>query len=328
MARTLFKGRLWGLGNFGAVGLLVPAALVAAGGGFALQRTIIADDDGPAELALTTDRLSAPVYDCPDDPTVADVHNGDRVFAIGVHDELAGWLLIRNPIDPERQWWIEERYVTTDEPITGLPELGCDDPVPRPSSDGGKVDDDPEPSTTSTSPGAERDSQDDDPATTTTETGQTDPEGGSPTQPGPGTPTPTTVSPSPDPGPTPTTSPPTPTTAPDSTPPSLSVSRSAADVWESSPGLCLNRAKQSTISATFSDPSGIRSARATWSVGNHNESKDISSGSVSFGPYSYPTVPEGSPVPVSVTVTVTDNEGNTASRTVTITLHSSAECFG
>src|SRR5690606_16935839 len=107
------RGRLDDRGVASAVSLALVGSLLAGsvGVGFVAQRTVLADDgvDAPEGGAV-------PVHTCPGEPAVDALHPGDRVFATAVHDELDGWLRIRNPIAPDERWWIESRHVGTDAP--------------------------------------------------------------------------------------------------------------------------------------------------------------------------------------------------------------------
>lgn len=336
-----------GIGAFVVIGVLFPVVFGAAGG-FALQRAI-SDDGQPAAAELPANRFAAPVHDCPDDPRVADVHNGDRVFAIAVHDELDGWLLIRNPIDPTVRWWIESRHVSTDEAIDGLPQVGCGEPIPEREMD--EVTSASDETSTTTEPEAnaepeeDEEEEEDDESSTTSVAGQvTGTSGPASTTSSPDDRTTTTqvttttTRPRTRPTTTTTTTRPTTTTTrpttttttspPDTTGPSLSISRSPADIWEQFEGLCTGKAKSATLSATASDPSGVASVQATWSVGNHHESKSLTGGSASFGPYAYGTVAGGEQVSVQVTVTAVDGNGNSTVKSTSVTVHSADQCFG
>lgn len=327
-------------GAASALSLALAGSLLAGsvGVGFVAQRTVLAD-----EAVALPEGGAVPVHVCPGEPAVGALHPGDRVFATAVHDELDGWLRIRNPIAPDERWWIESRHVGTDAPTDELPATGCDDdgPATDPAELADAPDDEPTPDEpaegeveVALGPGEE-------PVDTVPGEGELPlppgvvpaPAPGFPApapSPTPGSPTPApTAPPRPGPGPTSPPPPPPPTTAaPDTTPPSLNVSRSQAAVWETSPGLCLGKPSSSVISANASDPSGISQLRATWSVGNHNESRSLLGGSTTFGPYAYPTIASNQQVDVVITVRATDGAGNTATRTTTVRLHSAAQCFG
>ena len=276
--------RGWGQRGAIQVAALVVAAGMAgaAGVGFAVQRLARSDDSsGSGGVAV-------PVYGCPGEGAVADVHAGDRVFAVGGHDELDGWLLIRNPVAPGERWWVEARYIDADAATGDLPAFDC---ATTPES----VDAPDVPGEVLPFPGA---------GAPTTQPGPSGGGGGG--SPGGGG------------GP-----------APDITGPSLNVSRNHADTWENYFNTPCPGPLQATIFATFSDPSGVASVRATWSIGNFNEDRNLAGGSTMFGPYNYLTIPDGSP-PVIVTIAVraVDNAGNATVRTTTIRVHSASECFG
>jgi hypothetical protein len=277
---------------FGQRGAIQVAAVVVATGvagvGFGVQRLAFSDD------ASGSGRVAVPVFGCPGEGAVTDVHAGDRVFAVGVHDELDGWLLIRNPVAPGERWWVEARYIDADGATGDLPAFDCaTTPVPADAPDvPGEVLPFPGVGAPTTQPGSP---------------GGGGGGGGGGGSPGGGG------------GP-----------APDTTGPSLNVSRNPTEIWETTVFVsCTGRPKQATIFASFSDPSGIASVRATWSVGNVNEDKDLAGGSTTFGPIPDSAIPDGGPpVVVTITVRAVDNAGNATVRTTTISVQPWTECFG
>lgn len=333
-------------GAIGFVGALVSASVLvaSAGVGFAVQRVVV--DDEPAALP-SVGRVPVPAHPCPGGPEVGTVHHGDRVFAVGVHEELDGWLLIRNPAIPTEQWWVEHRFVQTDGPTGDLPSVTCEG-TPVPTESGVDLAAGDVSSTTAPPPddvdGEESTTTEPEDLESTSATGpQSTSDPSAPNPPGPGTSSTTTTEPRSSttapsrrttttttrPPTTTTTRPPTTTTAAkDTSGPSLSVSRSAAEIWETEPGFCTGLAKASTISASATDPSGVASVRATWSVGNLNENKSLASGSAQFGPYPGDTVAHNAQETVIVTVTATDTAGNSTVRTTSIVVHHHVQCFG
>jgi len=111
------------------------------------------------------------------------------------------------------------------------------------------------------------------------------------------------------------------------------ASASPAQIWEQHPNLCSGQPKQSVISATATDPSGVTEMRATWTVGNFFEDEVMTGGATrttTMGPYPYLTVAEVWPYTedVTVTITATDGAGNTSQTTVVVTVTGAADCFG
>lgn len=295
-----------GAGGLGMVALLLPAVMAAGVGGFVLQRAV--SDDGAAAVELPDNRYAAPVLACPGDPAVSELHNGDRIFAIGVHDELDGWLLIRNPVDPSEHWYIESRWVTADTATDELPEVGCDDPVPVDDGDGSEVAVGPDDSTTTTDPNESTtttDPEDSDESTTTT-TGPTN------TTPGPTTPT--TQKPN-----TPTTQTTQTTAAPDTTQPTVgNLDRQHALIREpnNTGEFCdLGLPTSTIVSATVTDAGGLQSVTLRWSYGGHSWSTPMTLSNgvwrATLGPAPANIVTSGSSVNSNWSVRATDNAGNT-----------------
>lgn len=321
-----WKHKSWwerGAINLGAALGIGGLVVVGAGAGMGMQRTVLAADDDPGTGGFVNRRAAVPVFDCPGGAAVDTLHNGDRIFASAVHDELDGWLEIRHPNEPGRGFWIEQRFITPDESVGDLEEAPCvetevfygEPPTTTTSST----------TTTTTRPGQEPSDEPDDPG---------DPD--EPSQPGQ---TPTTQPSSGGGGNTATTQPSggsdgttTTTEAPDTTPPSLSVSRSQPEIWEQdSPGhglSCGTNPRSSLITANASDDSGISSLRIRWSVGNSNVNEEMSGSQKQFGPFPYLTIPDNTQQNVTITVTARDGAGNENTKNTTVLLHSTGQCFG
>ncbi len=142
--------------------------------------------------------------------------------------------------------------------------------------------------------------------------------------------TPPTTTPT---APTPTTPTPTvpttpATTPPDQTPPQLTVSRSAAGIWEAFTGITCPGPSNSIITATATDASGIASLRASWSFASIAHDEPMVGGQATFGPFAYTTIPDSTSVDVEITVTASDNAGNISTRTTIVRLNSAGLCFG
>jgi hypothetical protein len=274
----------WGyrIGQRGAIQLaaaVVAAGVVGAAGiGFGVQRLALSGDSSGSG------RVAVPVYGCPGEGAIADVHAGDRVFAVGVHDELDGWLYIRNPVAPGERWWVEARYIDADGATGDLPAFDCaTTPEPADAPDvPGEVLPPPGVGAPTTQPGSSGG-------------------GGGP--------------------------------APDTTGPSLNVSRNPTAIWEQNNlPLCIGSPMQATITANASDPSGVTSVRASWAFANVNENKPLGGGPstwfTTFGPFNYHTVPTLTEQLVTITVRAVDNSGNETVRTTTVLVHSADQCFG
>jgi len=113
-------------------------------------------------------------------------------------------------------------------------------------------------------------------------------------------------------------------TAADTTGPTISgVSANPNEIWETFPSLCGEMAKQSTITASASDPAGIASLTASWAFGPVNQTKNIPA---QFGPFPYLTVPDNTQPTITITITARDTHGNTRTATTTVVVHSAAQC--
>lgn len=288
--------------------------VVGAGAGMGMQRTVLASEDGPVATAgAVRGRGPVPVFACPGEDPVGSLHNGDRIFATGVHPDLDGWLRIRHPLEGQ-PLWIEARFVAADASAEGLPEVLCDEVTVTFAG---------EPTTTTSS------------STTTTRPGQEpsdDPDG--PDDPSEPAPTPTTQPSSGGGGggggssDTTTTQPSgggdattTTTEAPDTTGPSIgSLGASPSQIDEDgTAGNC--SPIKSTISVAVSDPSGIDSAAISWKVGDETGSKgmSVSGGTAStwVGDFPDDTIPPSPPyqAAVQLTITVHDGAGNQSTKT-------------
>jgi hypothetical protein len=86
--------------------------------------------------------------------------------------------------------------------------------------------------------------------------------------------------------------------------------------------------RQSVVSASASDPSGVASLTASWAFGSVNQTKNIPP-PAQFGPFPAGTVSGNAPYdhPITITITARDNRGNTSTATTTVTLTSIAQCF-
>jgi hypothetical protein len=250
---------------------------------------------------------AAPYHQCPGGEQLADFHRGDRVFAPGV-DASGEWVEVRSPVDMAARVWVEARFVTGDGPLDDLPVTDCLVPVAISAAA--------ESTTTSTTEAA----GDTTTSSTTTETT-----------------TGTTAPPA-----TGTTSPPaTGTTAPpDSTGPSIAgAAANPVSIWEED-GLGITcpggTARQATISATVTDPSGVATVTAGWSDpgGSQNVAMSASGGvySTTLGPYAAGAWDPASTDPydhvVNVTITARDGVGNESTAVVVVTVFEIGQCFG
>lgn len=321
--------------SLGTLAVAAPLVAALAVTGFVVQRAT--SDDATAAVALPDNRFAAPVVACPGGPTVDRLHNGDRIFAIGVHDDADGWLLIRNPTDPAEHWYIEARWVSADASTDDLPEIACDDPVP---------DDVPGEGTELAAPAEDTTTTEPDESTTTSTSSSTTtaaPDQTTTTRPGPG-PTPDPgpspgpgPGPNPDPGPTPNTDPgpvPDPGPDPDPTPPAPTIGRlfaaqpDIAEKWTDS-GPCAPPATSTIVAEAVTNATSVTmswSGAATGSaalklVGNNWAAK--------VGPFPFTTIGDGNPTdnrssaPIHITVTAT-GPGGSVSRTTSVTLHDCA----
>lgn len=306
--------------------------VVGAGAGMGMQRTVFASDDDPGTGGFVNRRAAVPVFDCPGGAAVDTLHNGDRIFASGVHDELEGWLEIRHPNDPGRGFWIEQRFITPDESVGDLEEAPCveaevfygEPPTTTTSSS----------TTTTTRPGQEPADDPDDPDEPDDSGQSPQPDQTPTTQPSsggggsPGTTTTTKPSGGGSPGTTTTTE------APDTTGPSISnLGRSPTSIYEKyDPAEPCASQHTTTVSASISDPSGVSSATLSWSVADANgkSSKAMpgSGGSYSgtVGHFAQNTAPTNGTLTISITVTATDGEGNSSQASTSVTLYHVNHC--
>lgn len=303
------------------IGVAVGAVAVAGVAGFAVQRAFGGGDD-PAVPAVGLDlRRSVSVYDCPGQSTVGTLHEGDRVFAIAVNETTAGWLLVRDPADPGRTFWISGEVVTADESTDSLPTRACDDIVIAETA--ASTTTSTSTTTTTTSTPVSESSTTVVPASTVPRTTARPTVTAPPvlTTVPPTTAAPITTPPTAAPPPV-TTSPPS-TQPPDTQGPALSASASPTVIYEQFQAkLCSPNI--AAISATASDPSGVASLRATWSFGGGGN-VDLSTGIQPFGPFPAGTI-AGDSQNVPITVTATDGLGNTSQTVVTVTVRKAGSC--
>lgn len=281
-------------------------------------------------------RIEVPIYSCPGAGVAGSLRGGDRVLATAV-DASGAWVAIRSPENLTDRVWVAVAAVTPDQNFDSLPVRGC----PTPEVLLGSATDAETTTTTSVAEPSDPDDPAPAPAPTpdTPSATTTAPPPPGPTPPAATTTQPPTVTPSTPAPPTnptttaaPTTAATTTTTAapppPDTAGPALSASASPTRIWEDFPGLCAGEPKTATISASASDPSGVASITASWTVGGSSPSVSLMSGPATFGPVAYGTAPAGGERNVTVTIRAVDNVGNATQRTVTITVVSADTCFG
>ena len=277
----------------GAVALTAVGALTGAG-----LRSL---DDSGSSYDPQPRATTVVAYDCPGGTAVGELHSGDRIFATARHEDAPDWLRVRDPLDPDAEWWIEAHTVDADTDTGDLAVATCASGA------------DPSGETDEVAAGDTTTSSD------TTVPGSTS----TPTQPGQTQPLPPggTIAPPPAP-------------APDVTGPSLSLSVSPSEIWELDGGgiSCGLRPRQATLTATTSDPSGVPSVTATWTVGNLNENKTLagagSNRTTTVGSYGYHTIASNTQTSITVSVTATDGAGNQTAKTTSFVLHSTDQCFG
>jgi hypothetical protein len=231
------------------VAVLGGLAVLGAGAGFGAQRLLV-DDEPTFQRAVV--RGPVALYDCPGGAEVATLHGGDRVFITARGDD--GWLRLRNPSDPNGQWWVDGARLAPDTSIDELPLVDCFGSGQSDTALDGPAE---------LAAGETTTTVEDEAAGTAT----TDavPDSTVATPPG----QPTTTSGGPPPSAPSTTGPPTTPPPPpaDTTGPALSVSVSPTGIWELNGGgiSCGADPRQATLTANVSDPSGVSLVRATWS---------------------------------------------------------------
>jgi hypothetical protein len=278
------------------VGAAIGAGLVM-GGGLGLLGV---GDSSPPPAVLALDAV--PVYACPGVGEVGTLHRGDRVLITGRSGE---WLAVRNLRGSGERVFVEAAVVTPDRDLSGLPELGCED-VGAISVTG-----------TTTTTLAE--------TTTTTVPGTTTTVPATTTTTAPATTT--------------TTTPPTTTTAPDIIPPSISnVNADPDEIWEED-GLSITcppqTPRQSTVSATVTDPSGVDTVTATFTdpfgIQTRTMTPSGTTYSFTFGPYEAGDwdafIPPDEHL-VTIAIVATDEAGNPSPVTVQVTVNEIGQCFG
>lgn len=300
-----------GAANAAAV-LVVAAVGMGAVAGIGLR--VAAGDDGQPTPA-TVEGDTAAAFACPGGgPVVATLHRGDRILVTG-RDRSGDWLELRAPTDLRDRVWVDAATVTADHDLGALPEHAC-------------------PETTTLAAGATTTTAADATTTSSDTTGDAQTTGAT----GPVSSAPSTTMP-PAGGPAVTTAPPTsapPATAPaaDTTGPSITQAGvDPPDVYErfGADGSCPGP-DTGTVRARVTDPSGVASVQAHWRVANDDATRAMhesdSAFTATFGPYDWPTVPDGTVVTVQVTIRATDGAGNVSSATTTVRIHSWGLCFG
>jgi hypothetical protein len=291
------------------VGLAIAAVSLAAG-----VVAHILNDDGDVSVAL----VAASVTDCPGGSELTTYSPGSRVYAIG-RTESSDWIQVRDLSSPDNNVWVRASDIDLDASAADLPVTDC------PVFDGivaVGVGVDVSSTTTTTTPEATSTTVVD---STTTTSGET-------------TTTPATTTTS---KPTTTTSKPTTTstTAPDATPPQISLpSAKPAQIWEED-GFGIScpsgTNRQSTISAVVTDNFGVTSVIASWSDPFGTQivvmSNSGNSYTATFGPYA---AGDWDPLSISpydhfvvITITATDTAGNTTSTTISLTIWEIGVCF-
>lgn len=286
--------------------LLSAIAVVALAAGTLAGATVLSPGDGDAAAAdqgggigaaaeRPTDapaQMVGAAFDCPGGAPVGQLRAGDRVFVVG-RDESGAWSAIRDPQDVAEVVWVETAALAPDAAID-VDVLGCDEPTPLlPPTET------PESTTTTTVPGS----------TSTTVA----------VVPKPGVVT--TVAPSPPPGTAvTTTAPTTTTTAPDTQAPTLQVSASRTEIYQSD-GMCTD-VRRSQLTALATDDVGVASVTAAYSglpgspLTFTRTGGSLTNGTwtATFGPFNSPTTQD-----LTITVIARDAAGNTsASQTVQI----------
>jgi len=271
---------------------------IAIGGGIGLLGVGDSSPD-PAFLALD----AAPIFACPGTGEVGTLHRGDRVLITG---RSGDWLAVRNVRGSGERVFVAAAVVTPDADLSGLPEENCEDVGAISVAASSTTTSLPDGSTTTTTTVA---------GTTTTTEVTTTTTGAATT--------------------TTTTSATTTTTAPDTTPPSISNSSANPNsIWELDfSGIpCGPVDRQSTISATISDASGVTSVVLEWEFDNGSPQSKPMTGSgtytAQFGPFPYGTVDDSTTEEVTLTIRATDGNGNVSTDTVQVQVKSSGSCFG
>ncbi len=307
--------------SLGAAALLLPAILVGGVGGYALQHTLSGGDSSTSGSV----HGEAAVYPCPGAGVVNQVHDGDRVFVIGVNDQDGDWLLIRNPEQTSEHWWIQQRYVRPDSSVADLPKVGCDDTVteaagplgatatPKPSAKPSITPTDSASTTTTPTASAT--------AGATTSASQ-EPGGSTSTHTSHPAPHPTKSTHTPKPSHHPTTA--APTTTPTPAPNVTGLSASDTNIWErwnDSSHYSCGKPSTSSISATATNTT---SATMSWrgaASGSTSMTRQGDTWGAVLGPFDQTTVSSNK----SLTVTVTaKGPGGTDHRSTSVTLH---DCY-
>lgn len=103
------------------------------------------------------------------------------------------------------------------------------------------------------------------------------------------------------------------------------------EVWENAPVICGDHPVTAEISVLATDPSGLASVRATWTVADVDRQVALLPVAgvhrATFGPYPNFTLPDNEERVVTITITATDTVGNRSSTSRTVVLHSAGQCF-
>lgn len=115
----------------------------------------------------------------------------------------------------------------------------------------------------------------------------------------------------------------------DTTGPTItSASVTPGEIWEQDGGgiLCGTKPRQAAVAASATDPSGIASITASWTVGAGGpQNRNVPA---TFGPFPYLTVPANTSATITITITARDSAGNASTTTRQVVVHSTEKCFG
>ncbi|HSL58447.1 MAG TPA: hypothetical protein VK866_11445 [Acidimicrobiales bacterium] len=312
-----------------AVALVVLAGAVG-GVGVGLGVRTLLDDGGPTPIAAASGSSAATrtltAHDCPEGEQLGTLRSGDRVFVTARSAEVDGWLRVRDPLDSSVAWWVDATGVTPDTEVADLPEVDCDSPLLALVADAGAVEEEAALEETPEDDVPEEDVPEDevteeDAAAASTTSSTTSTSTTTTTRPTTTTTRPTTTT---------TTQPTTTTTTapPDTSGPTVSLTRSAATIDEVADGLNCPNPSTSTVTVSASDPSGVTSVVMGWSGAASGSATFATSGSRTFGPFAYTAgAPQGGSATINVSVTATDQAGNQTIRGTSITVRSADLCF-
>ncbi|WP_436793982.1 hypothetical protein [Actinospongicola halichondriae] len=305
-----------------AIAGAVALGAVGVGVGWTVQQNVFADDavggtvGAPAGVDLDGDGVisdderitpSAIYFDCPGGEALGELHDGDRILTVGIHDTADGWLALRKPLEPSETVWIAAEQVVPDGETGDLPAMPCAEGEALQIAGPDEIEDDPDTTevaapdeTTTTRPTSET-TQTSKPSTTAT----TKPNATTTTKPKSTTTTTTTTVPA----------------------PALSLlapSPSAISELRGDGNACAEggpTAKTSLVRATTTNADSVT---MSWSVAGNEGQKNMSETSSDFwqvvlGSFGQSTISSGTAT-INVTVRAT-GPGGTTTKNTTVTLH-------